>query len=83
MRLFVGDLVKSRTRSARSRSLDERVRGCAGAANGLKLERFDVTLDDTTVTVKLRAEIKGVPAAPAPPVFKTADRVPPVPRPAS
>jgi hypothetical protein len=58
-----------------------RAQAAAGAANGLKVERFNVTLDDTTVTVKLRAEIKGVPAAPAPPVFKTAARVPPVPRP--
>jgi hypothetical protein len=60
-----------------------RAQAAAGAANGLKFERFNVTLDDTTVTVKLRAEIQGVPAAPPPPVFKTAERVPPAPRPAS
>jgi DnaJ domain len=59
-----------------------RAQAAAGATNGLKFERFEVTLDDTTVAVKLRAEIRGVPSAPTPPTFKTADRVPSVPRPA-
>ncbi len=54
-----------------------RAQAAAGTANGRRRGQFTVTLDGTTVTVGLTAEIRGVPPPPPPPVFGTAVRVPP------
>jgi len=59
-----------------------RARAAAGTANGRQQDHFTVTLDETTVTVALTAEIRGVPPPPPPPVFEAAGPVPAPRRPA-
>lgn len=54
-----------------------RAQAAAGTENGRRRGQFTVTLDGTTVTVGLTAEIRGVPPPPPPPVFGTAEQVPP------
>ena len=47
-----------------------RAQAVARAANGRQQDQFTVTLDDTTVAVRLTAEIRGVPPPSPPPVFE-------------
>jgi hypothetical protein len=53
-----------------------RARAAAGTADGSQQDQFTVTVDDTTVTVALTAEIRGMPPPPPPPVFEAAGHVP-------